>query len=135
MSDLEMIGDHYPFTLSQKKEGKNRWKKTHHVTFFIYHTTYIPLNNNTYNIITPHMCRKILFYTFHEKKNHTCKNEFYWTIVGYSLLVLVHFWMSNQPKEFFVFDTMFLPPKNKQIYSMWEKTYPPSQSVFPAKKN
>jgi len=65
VSDREMIGDHYPFTLSQKKEmggkyehmkkeGKNRWKKTHHVTFFIYHTTYIPLNNNTYNIITPH---------------------------------------------------------------------------------
>ena len=69
-----------------------------------------------------------------KKIAHTCKNEFYWTIVGYSLLVLVHFWMSNQPKEFFVFDTMFLPPKNKQIYSMWEKTYPPSQSVFPAKK-
>ena len=48
-----------------------------------------------------------------KKIAHTCKNEFYWTIVGYSLLVLVHFWMSNQPKEFFVFDTMFLPPKNK----------------------
>ena len=77
-----MIGDHYPFTLSQKKEmggkyehmkkeGKNRWKKTHHVTFFIYHTTYIPLNNNTYNIITPH-CAEKFFSTRFTKKEKDC---------------------------------------------------------------
>ena len=107
------------------------------MTFFIYHTTYIPLNNNTYNIITPHCAEKFCSTRFTKKKKkklHTCKNEFYWTIVGYSLLVLVHFWMSNQPKEFFVFDTMFLPAQNIKNFTQCERrpTRPPNL-YFPPK--
>ena len=59
-------------TNTWKKVEKNRWKKTHNVTFFIYHTTYIPLNNNTYNIITPHCAEKFCSTRFTKKRRKNC---------------------------------------------------------------